>query len=166
MPCGSYWVGVLAVAACTHYTWRFCECYTVDLAAPVHVEPVNASIILHACMVLPVGALNPVDDPTPAGCFESGCFPGSFYHLSLFFTSLEVGFAYATVASSTALSNVIGAPMAAGILYMDGLGGLRVMADPALQRGPFGGCHCCLWHGRDTCVERRAGNGCSSLRVL
>ena len=68
-----------------------------------------------------------------AGCFESGCFPGSFYHLSLFFTSLEVGFAYATVASSTALSNVIGAPLAAGILYMDGLGGLRVTADPGLM---------------------------------
>jgi hypothetical protein len=63
--------------------------------------------------------------PLHAGVFEAGCFPGSFYHLSLFFTSLEVGFAYATVASSTALSNVIGAPLAAGILYMDGLGGLR-----------------------------------------
>ncbi len=41
-----------------------------------------------------------------AGVFEAGCFPGSWWHLQLFFTSLEVGFAYAAVASSTALSNV------------------------------------------------------------
>ncbi|BDA46973.1 Putative tartrate transporter [Coccomyxa sp. Obi] len=59
------------------------------------------------------------------GVFESGCFPGSWWHLQLFFTSLEVGFAYAAVASSTALSNIIGAPIAAGILFMDGIGGLR-----------------------------------------
>ncbi|EIE21899.1 MFS general substrate transporter [Coccomyxa subellipsoidea C-169] len=59
------------------------------------------------------------------GVFESGVFPGSWWHLQLYFTSLEVGFAYAAVSSSTALSNVIGAPLAAGILYMDGVGGLR-----------------------------------------
>ena len=41
-----------------------------------------------------------------AGVFESGVFPGSWWHLQLYFTSLEVGFAYAAVSSSTALSNV------------------------------------------------------------
>ncbi|CAL5224155.1 g6792 [Coccomyxa viridis] len=59
------------------------------------------------------------------GAFEAGCFPGSWYHLAQFFNSAEIAFGYASVASSTALSNVIGAPLAAGLLYMDGLGGLR-----------------------------------------
>ena len=29
--------------------------------------------------------------PAPAGVFEAGCFPGCWYSLSVFFTSLEVG---------------------------------------------------------------------------
>lgn len=55
-----------------------------------------------------------------------------WYHLSLFYPSetgdpalTGLGAAYARVASCTALAQVLGAPLAAGILAMDGLAGLR-----------------------------------------
>lgn len=59
------------------------------------------------------------------GMAECGTFPGIWLHLSKFYTPRELGRAYATVATSTALAQVIGAPLAAGILSMDGALGLR-----------------------------------------
>ena len=59
------------------------------------------------------------------GLAECGTFPGIWHHLSHFYSTDELGTAYATVATSTALAQVIGAPLAAGILSLDGFGGLR-----------------------------------------
>lgn len=66
------------------------------------------------------------------GATEAAAFPGMWYHLSLFYPAepgepgtTGLGAAYAKVASCTALAQVLGAPLAAAILSMDGLGGLR-----------------------------------------
>ncbi|GAB4813303.1 hypothetical protein N2152v2_000349 [Parachlorella kessleri] len=59
------------------------------------------------------------------GVAECGAFPGMWYHLSRFYTESELGPAYSKVASCTVLAQVVGAPLAAGILAMDGAGGLR-----------------------------------------
>ncbi|EFN55132.1 hypothetical protein CHLNCDRAFT_134195 [Chlorella variabilis] len=59
------------------------------------------------------------------GATESAAFPGMWYHLSTFYSEAEMGPAYAKVASCTAVAQVVGAPLAAGILAMDGVGGLR-----------------------------------------
>jgi MFS family permease len=48
-----------------------------------------------------------------------------WYHLSVFYSEAEMGVAYAKVASCTAVAQVVGAPIAAGILALDGMGGLR-----------------------------------------
>ncbi|KAK9816765.1 hypothetical protein WJX72_004884 [[Myrmecia] bisecta] len=58
------------------------------------------------------------------GVTEAGTFPGMWYHLSLFYSDKELGMAYAYVAAGTALSQVIGAPIAAGLLSLDGVFGL------------------------------------------
>lgn len=59
------------------------------------------------------------------GVAECGAFPGIWYHLSRFYSESELGPAYAKVATCTALAQVIGAPLAAAILSLDGLAGLR-----------------------------------------
>ncbi|KAI3428732.1 hypothetical protein D9Q98_007556 [Chlorella vulgaris] len=59
------------------------------------------------------------------GATESAAFPGMWYHLSVFYSEAEMGVAYAKVASCTAVAQVVGAPIAAGILALDGMGGLR-----------------------------------------
>ncbi len=54
------------------------------------------------------------------------CFlAGMYQHLSLFYNERQLGPAYAKVASCTALAQVVGAPIAAAILAMDGAGGLK-----------------------------------------
>ncbi|PRW44580.1 MFS general substrate transporter [Chlorella sorokiniana] len=59
------------------------------------------------------------------GATEAAAFPGMYQHLSLFYNEKKLGPAYAKVASCTALAQVVGAPIAAGILAMDGVGGLK-----------------------------------------
>ncbi|BDA49379.1 Putative tartrate transporter [Coccomyxa sp. Obi] len=59
------------------------------------------------------------------GIVESGTFPGMWYHITIFFNSNETGPALALVATSTALSQVIGAPIGAALMLMDGLRGIR-----------------------------------------
>jgi len=54
------------------------------------------------------------------GLAECGTFPGIWTHLSHFYTARELGAAYASVTTSTALAQVIGAPLAAFILSLDG----------------------------------------------
>lgn len=56
---------------------------------------------------------------------EAGTFPGMWLHITKFHSSEETGPALAMVATSTALSQVIGAPIAAGLMMMDGVRGLR-----------------------------------------
>ena len=48
-----------------------------------------------------------------------------WYSLSLFYDSRELGPAYATIATATALASVLGGPIAACLLQLDGLGGLH-----------------------------------------
>jgi sugar phosphate permease len=55
------------------------------------------------------------------GLAECGTFPGIWTHLSHFYTARELGAAYASVTTSTALAQVIGAPLAAFILSLDGV---------------------------------------------
>eukprot|EP00884_Botryococcus_braunii_P015356 jgi/Botrbrau1/2503/Bobra.0226s0058.2 len=59
------------------------------------------------------------------GSFEAGIYPGIWYHLSTFFNSAEIGYAYAASATSTAVGQMVGAPLAAGLLMMDGIRGHR-----------------------------------------
>jgi len=58
------------------------------------------------------------------GMTEASTFPGIWAQLARFFTSRELSSAYALVATATALAQVIGAPIAAAILLMDGLLGI------------------------------------------
>jgi ACS family tartrate transporter-like MFS transporter len=59
------------------------------------------------------------------GLAECGTFPTIWLHLSKFYTERELGAAYASVATSTALAQVVGAPLAAGILSLNGVFGIR-----------------------------------------
>ncbi|CAL5219790.1 g1695 [Coccomyxa viridis] len=59
------------------------------------------------------------------GVAESGSFPGMWYYLSLFYCDKDLGMAYSWVSVGTAFSQVIGSPLAAGLLSLDGLWGLK-----------------------------------------
>ena len=48
-----------------------------------------------------------------------------WFHLALFFDAHELGLAYTCVASATSLAGLLGAPLAAGLLLLDGVAGLR-----------------------------------------
>lgn len=43
-----------------------------------------------------------------------------WYHMSLFLNDQELGVAYATVSTATAVNGVVGGPIAAALLSMDG----------------------------------------------
>jgi ACS family tartrate transporter-like MFS transporter len=53
------------------------------------------------------------------GAAESGAFPSIWAHLAKFYTPRELGSRYAAAASSTALAQVLGAPVAAALLALD-----------------------------------------------
>ena len=59
------------------------------------------------------------------GAVESGTYPTILAYLSRFYDANAVGTAYSMAASSTALASVLGSPVAASILLMDGVGGFR-----------------------------------------
>eukprot|EP00884_Botryococcus_braunii_P017008 jgi/Botrbrau1/3991/Bobra.0016s0004.1 len=59
------------------------------------------------------------------GAIEAGYFPGAWYHMSHFFTSTELAFAFAAMSASIPFGQMLGAPIAAGILLMDGTRGIR-----------------------------------------
>ncbi len=48
-----------------------------------------------------------------------------FYHLTLFYNSREIGLAYTWTAMSTVAAGILGGPLAAGFLSLNGLLGLR-----------------------------------------
>lgn len=48
-----------------------------------------------------------------------------WYSLALFYNDTELGVAYTTVATATALAGVVGGPIAACLLELDGAGGLH-----------------------------------------
>ncbi|BDA50069.1 Putative tartrate transporter [Coccomyxa sp. Obi] len=59
------------------------------------------------------------------GAAESGTLPGMWYHLSLFYSENELTASWSWVLVGIALSQVIGGPIAAGFLAMDGIGELK-----------------------------------------
>ncbi|KAK9909692.1 hypothetical protein WJX75_006123 [Coccomyxa subellipsoidea] len=59
------------------------------------------------------------------GVAECGTFPGMWYYLSTFYSEKDIGMAYSWVITGTALSQVIGSPIAAGLLALDGVLGLK-----------------------------------------
>ncbi|KAK9804035.1 hypothetical protein WJX73_006048 [Symbiochloris irregularis] len=59
------------------------------------------------------------------GLCETGAYPGMWYHMHLFFNDQELGVGYATVSTATAVNGVIGGPIAAALLSLDGFAGLR-----------------------------------------
>lgn len=58
------------------------------------------------------------------GTFESGTVPGMWYHMSQFYPASRLGVAYSAVGAAFVLSNVIGGPLAAALMSLDGLMGL------------------------------------------
>ncbi|KAK9837411.1 hypothetical protein WJX81_000610 [Elliptochloris bilobata] len=58
------------------------------------------------------------------GITEAGCFPGAWYHLSLFLDDMQLNFAFACVLAGAATAQVIGGPLASGLLLLDGMHGL------------------------------------------
>ncbi len=60
------------------------------------------------------------------GATEAGFFPAVIYYLTLWFDEEDMGLSYTTVMTSTALSGVIGGPLATVIMtYCDNLFGMR-----------------------------------------
>ena len=60
------------------------------------------------------------------GATESGFFPAVIYYLTLWFAEQDMGLSYTIVMTSTAVSGIIGGPLAGIIMtYMDGFMGLR-----------------------------------------
>ncbi|KAK9803354.1 hypothetical protein WJX73_008105 [Symbiochloris irregularis] len=58
------------------------------------------------------------------GLCEAGAYPGMWYHMHLFLDDQELGAGYATLATGTAVNGVIGGPLAAALLKLDGFLGL------------------------------------------
>eukprot|EP00884_Botryococcus_braunii_P015965 jgi/Botrbrau1/3051/Bobra.0070s0046.1 len=54
------------------------------------------------------------------GLFEAGTFPGAWYYMATFFNHHELNYGIGVMMSASIFSQVIGAPLAAGFLYMDG----------------------------------------------
>eukprot|EP00775_Hariotina_reticulata_P012666 gene12666-12793_t len=59
------------------------------------------------------------------GAFEAGAVPAMWFHLTQFFPQDRLTKPYTAITVGVLLANVVGAPMAAGFLLLDGLGGLR-----------------------------------------
>eukprot|EP00877_Chromochloris_zofingiensis_P000522 jgi/Chrzof1/10470/UNPLg00397.t1 len=59
------------------------------------------------------------------GICEAGAFPGFWYYLSTFFSEDRITVPYAIIGITSVLTQVVGAPMAAGILTLEGAGGLH-----------------------------------------
>lgn len=60
------------------------------------------------------------------GATESGFFPAVIYYLTLWFAEEDMGLSYTIVMTSTAVSGIIGGPLAGIIMtYMDGFVGIR-----------------------------------------
>ena len=59
------------------------------------------------------------------GVFEAGAFPAMWYALSVFFPRKRIIKPYAYLTIGIMAANMIGAPLAAGLLAMDGIGGLK-----------------------------------------
>ncbi|CAK0780076.1 hypothetical protein CVIRNUC_004930 [Coccomyxa viridis] len=59
------------------------------------------------------------------GLVEAGTFPGVVVHVTKFFTAAEVQRALSFTLTALSISQVLGAPIGAGLIMMDGLRGIR-----------------------------------------
>lgn len=60
------------------------------------------------------------------GATESGFFPAVIYYLTLWFAEEDMGLSYTIVMTSTAVSGIVGGPLAGIIMtYLDGVWGIR-----------------------------------------
>jgi ACS family tartrate transporter-like MFS transporter len=59
------------------------------------------------------------------GAAEAGLLPGLVFYLSAWVPAHKRGLAYAALMSTTALGNIIGGPIAIGLMHLGGPGGLR-----------------------------------------
>ncbi|EFN55937.1 hypothetical protein CHLNCDRAFT_145219 [Chlorella variabilis] len=59
------------------------------------------------------------------GVAEAGAYPAIMYLLSLFYPPRSLGLAYTCVATATAVAGLLGAPLAAALMLLDGAAGLR-----------------------------------------
>lgn len=58
------------------------------------------------------------------GVAQGGCFPGCWYYLSTFFPKLYIAFPFALIEASVQLASPAAAPLAAGLLALDGVFGI------------------------------------------
>ena len=56
---------------------------------------------------------------------HSTCLTGMWHHMSLFFDDRELSLGYAIVASASEVNGIVGGPIAAGLMSMNGLLGLK-----------------------------------------
>lgn len=98
-----------------------CMLYACLLYAYLHVptcaHPFPQTPFLPETHFLP--SFSPLSPQT-----EAGAYPAMYHHMLHFFSDQELGVAYTFTASATALAGLVGGPIAAGCLCMDGLGGL------------------------------------------
>jgi MFS family permease len=80
--------------------------------------------ILSGCMALVVGPNSLYVLRVLLGIAEAGLFPGLIYYISFWFPAAYRARAMGYFLVAIPLSIVIGAPLGAAILYMDGIGGL------------------------------------------
>eukprot|EP00884_Botryococcus_braunii_P019907 jgi/Botrbrau1/65/Bobra.0022s0058.1 len=59
------------------------------------------------------------------GLAESGAYPGMWHLMHQFYNAEQLGVAYTCVALATSVSGVLGGPLAAALLSLDGIVGLR-----------------------------------------
>lgn len=80
--------------------------------------------LLSGAMAFAVGAKSLFTLRVLLGIAEAGLFPGLIYYISFWFPSTYRARAFGYFLVAIPLSIVIGAPVSASILYMDGIGGL------------------------------------------
>lgn len=80
--------------------------------------------VLSAAMVFTEGALSFYVLRFLLGVAEAGCFPGMAYYLTRWLDTRQRAAALASLATMAMVSGVLGAPAAAGLLALDGIGGL------------------------------------------
>jgi MFS transporter, ACS family, tartrate transporter len=80
--------------------------------------------LLSGAMAFAVGAKSLFTLRVLLGIAEAGLFPGLIYYISFWFPSTYRARAFGYFLVAIPLSIVIGAPVSASILYMDGMGGL------------------------------------------
>eukprot|EP00877_Chromochloris_zofingiensis_P003259 jgi/Chrzof1/12934/Cz07g13020.t1 len=80
--------------------------------------------VVAACMAAMTNVSSYLGIRLVLGICEAGAFPGFWYYLSTFFPEDRITVPYAIINITLVLTQVVGVPMAAGILTLDGAGRL------------------------------------------